>query len=171
LGTVFNNSTIVKFNEFNMFTSITSLPGAFRSCPQLQEIGLDNIVNGSGATAITQINSTKIEYAYLPNWVGFTGNRTRFFASLKYGLRIGKKCTDITNIVQSSSTPYFIIESEMVVGRSGSYANADHFFVPDAFVDAYKADSQWSSVAAKIYPISSFVQMFPNEPARMYEPW
>jgi hypothetical protein len=171
LGTAFRNSSIVKFNELNFFTSITRISGDFYTCSQLQEIGLDNINDGRGDTAITLFGSEQITYAYLPNWVRFIGNRARLFKLLTGGLRIGKNCTSITNLVQSGNTPYFIIESELVVERTGSYSNAMNFFVPDAYVEAYKESSQWSSVAEKIHPLSEFRIIFPNEPERMYVPW
>ena len=172
MGTAFNNSAIVKFNEFNMFTSITGLAYEFRLCGSLEEIGLNNITTWSRADMrYDHIGSTHIQYVYLPNWVAPVGNRDLFFNRILRGVRVGKNCTSVGSMQRNTGTVYFIIESEMVVDRATNYTFADYFFVPDAYVDAYKASTAWSSFASKIYPISSFREMFPNEPARMYEEW
>ena len=171
MGTAFNNSAIVKFNEFNMFTSITKLAYELRLCGSLVEIGLDNITGWSRSDMrYDHIGSSHIQYVYLPNWEAPSGNRDLFFNSAPRGFRIGKNCTSILLMTRTGTAEYYIIESEMVVAKS-NYSNSNYYFVPDEYVDAYKIDSQWSSNAAKIYPISSFREMFPNEPARMYEEW
>ena len=172
MGTAFQNSTIVKFNELVLFSNITKLGYELNSCGQIEEIGLDNITTWSSHDARRDhISSSMIRYAYLPNWEGPAGDRDIFFNRLPRGIRVGRNCTSVARMVRNGSTDYYIIESPMVVGRSVNYVNATYFFVHDDYVDAYKASSDWSSRASRIYPISSFREMFPNEPARMYEPW
>ena len=172
MGTAFNGSAIVKFNELVMFTQITGLSYQFYNCSSLEEIGLDNITTWTKADMRRdQIGSSKIQYAYLPSWVAPNGTRDIFFTAIQRGIRVGRNCTSIARMTRNGTPVYYIIESAMVVGRSTYYNNASYFFVHDDYVDAYKASSDWSSRASTIYPISSFREMFPNEPARMYEPW
>ena len=117
------------------------------------------------------LGTQKMEYVYLPNWVAPVSNRDFFFNMVLKGIRIGKNCTSAYQLTRGGTCQYIIIESAMVVPRQANYSNASYFFVHDDYVDAYKASSDWSSRASTIYPISSFREMFPNEPARMYEEW
>ena len=41
-----------------------------------------------------------------------------------------------------------------VDGMGSGVANTAKFYVPDALVDAYKANKKWSYIASQIYPVS-----------------
>ena len=156
-----------------MFSSITKLAYEFRTCGSLEEINLDNITTWSrGDMTFDHFGSNRIKYIYLPNWIDLVGTRDIFFNTIQGGIRFGKNCVSVAQMIRSRQpAQYFIIESEMVVNRSTLYVNASYFFVPDNLVNSYKISDLWSSVASSIHPISEFPVIFPNEPARMYEPW
>lgn len=166
------NSLISTFNEFSLFTSISGLSYNFRDCTKLKEIGLDNITKWERSDmAYSHFNSV-IRYIYLPNWVAPSGSRSYFFQYPPTGIRVGKNCTSIARMMLGGSCEYIILEPSRVVARgTSSYSNASCYFVPDDYVNIYKSSSEWSSYSSRIYPISSFREMFPNEPDRMYEPW
>lgn len=95
VGSVFNgNTTITKFNEFQYFTGITTLPQAsFQNCTNLTEITFpDSIVrferhscSNSGFTSITIPDKTT---TVLPNSFYNSKNLT--------SIKIGKSCTSIS---------------------------------------------------------------------------
>ena len=155
MGTVFKgNTTITKFNEMASFPNLVLDNNQFQNCTALTEVTTPpkyTVANNfpfSGCSAMRKVhlNVTAINYACLR----FPG-RTRLGQCALY---LPNTFTTFNNFWNYDGNQYnLIMASDTVVANnpgSGAYA----VYVPDSAVQAYKM--AWSSIAAKIHPMSEW---------------
>ena len=103
-------------------------------------IFMENITNINGETFY---NCTSIKYIELPSTLttlsAFSGSTYQHFYNVPSGC----------SVICKAITPPSAVNN--VFNRF--YGN---FYVPDDSVEAYKAASGWSSIAARIFPISEY---------------
>ena len=83
-------------------------------------------------------NSTKLEFVALPATITKIGNYAF------YG------CSALKTIICRAVEP-------PTLGSNNPFTNVD-IFVPDEAVDTYKADTNWSSFASRIKPLSEYTE-------------
>ena len=133
LGTVFNrNTTIVKFNEFELFTGVASFQNGFERCSSLEEIKL---APQMGFASMCFDQCSKLKAITIPSAVTSIGH---------YALR---RCTSLKTITSLPTTP------PTWGSQSFDGTNPDVVYVPSASVAAYKSASGWSAYASKIQAI------------------
>ena len=156
-----NNTKIETFNEFRFFTGLNMINNAcFENCSSLKEVTLpvltemgDAVFGSSGIEKLTipegyQIIGTGI-LSRCPNLklVDFPSTVTSISAggSLFWAMR-----NQATVICRAIVPPTF--------GTWGYDGDPKAIYVPDASVDAYKLAAGWSLQAAKIHPLSNYVE-------------
>ena len=155
MGTQFKlNTSIIKFNEMALFPNLVLNSNDFQECTALQEVTTPpkyTVANNypfSGCSAMRKVhlNVTAINYACL-----------RFPGKTRQGqctLYLPASFTTFNNFWDYDGNKYnLIMSSETVIANnpgSGAYA----VYVPDSAVQAYK--TAWSSIAAKIHPMSEW---------------
>lgn len=158
VGTAFkNNSTIVKFNEYERFTNNkTIVNSAFLRCSALQQIKLPNTTTTLGYSAFQECSSlqgielpstlTKIEYSAFQSCTSLSV------------LDIPASVTTIASWIAMSCRCKIIFRSTIVpTGMPNSSEmsrtlGSGNVYVPDESVDLYK--TEWSRIASKIKPLS-----------------
>lgn len=173
-----DNTEITMFPELAE-TGVTTLEGyAFYCCTALTDIDLSKIVEietyalfGCSALAgdlnlpnLTSIGAhafRKTNYAHveLRNVTSIDNNAFFGCPSLNsiilenvksLGSSVFASCSALTAVICLNTTP-----PAMGSGTFTQSAKAK-VYVPDAYVDAYKAASGWSSYASRIYPLSEY---------------
>ena len=149
-SSVFYNSKIERFTEFEYFTGITTWP-------RLTYASYD-----CGA-----FDRSTVKILYLPPNVSNTLSRRSLsgMTSLEY-LKIGSSVTNLDRAFeynsyapQDKSLAHLILCANTVVACSNfSFPTTCKIYVPDSLVDDYKASSTWSSRSAYIYPMSELVE-------------
>ena len=162
-----------RFPEFRYFTRITTISNQFGTA-KWAYIDFRNITSISSASGT---NPTNMHICSFPNvsyadsfpkgrnsWTGDSATNTAFYMPKVQGF-YNIWC----NWYNRGVIRWFIVgtQSESIPTLTGgvsaenvlSKANFKGFFVPDDMVDDYKADSKWSNVASKIFPISDFESM------------
>ena len=159
IGTYFNSSTTIYFNEFQYFTKISDAPD-LRKATNLKEItfpsSVQRIANNcyDGCSSLISCvlneglktigrnvwNYTKFVTMTIPSTVTSIDGRD-FVAN--YNLR-----SVLVLAVNPPSNPTFNLLNA---------ANSSvRIYVPDDSLSAYKAASKWSEIASRIYPISEY---------------
>ena len=155
------NTTIETFNEFQYFIGLNQINnGSFDGCTKLREITLPpNTVLGNSA-----FSQSKIERLIIPEGYQIIGNS------------IFQRCpnlnlVDIPSTVTSISAGgslFWAMKNQVTVicraitppilGGWGYDGDPKVIYVPDTVVDAYKSATGWSPQAAKIQPLSTYVE-------------
>ena len=137
LGTAFRGNTIVrKFKELRHFTSLTIINNyAFYNC-SVEEIDIPNFI-------------TMLE------WYAFAGASLKNVVLPASVTKIGDSCfrdQSSRNILQTLT---MLRDSVVTLSNRNAFLgqNITQIYVPSQLVDAYKADSTWSSLASRIHPI------------------
>lgn len=159
---LFTNNTLIKtFNEFRFFTGLESIgSGIFNGCSSLREITLpvleemrDSVFGNSG-----------IERLIIPEGYQKIGN------SILQGcpnLILVDFPTTVTSISSGGSLFWNMKNKVTVICRAttppalssfGYNGDPKAIYVPDASIDAYKSAAGWSPQAAKIQPLSTYVE-------------
>lgn len=158
---VFNNCTkLVSVVLPNTITSITG--GTFLNCTALTTINLENITD----IAARGFYNTKLQTVTLPSIVTLgttTDNTSGCFgacASLT-SVDIGENCTSIgryafrncyalaTFIIRATTPPALAATDAF-----GGVPSTLKIYVPDASIDTYKAEANWSSYVNNFHPLS-----------------
>lgn len=159
---LFSGNTVIKtFNEFRFFTGLESInSSSFENCSSLREITLPVLTKmGDGAFGSSGIERLNIPEGYqiigsgvfqrCPNLilVDFPSTVTSISegGSLFWAMK-----NQVTVVCRAITPPIF--------GTWGYDGDPKAIYVPDASVDAYKSASGWSLQAAKIYPLSTYVE-------------
>ncbi|WP_034524888.1 leucine-rich repeat domain-containing protein, partial [Bacteroides stercorirosoris] len=154
------NTVIETFNEFRFFTGLEMInSGTFSDCTSLRKVTLpintalgDSVFANSGIERIIipegyqTIGNNLCEKAYQCRLLDIPSTVTSIGASLIWGLNTNN--SSMTIICRASTPPKF----------GGFSGTPQAIYVPDTSVDAYKLVSGWSSQAAKIYPLSTYVE-------------
>ena len=139
---VFRNQTsIVSFKEFVLFTGITSIPYGmgFSGDTKIQSIAWPaNLRTMSGAN----MNSPALKYVEFQDKITSIGNMACFTNS-----------TSLTVICRAVTPPSLGTGNNSFGDRA---VNRINVYVPDESVDTYKAAARWSAFATKIHPISEY---------------
>lgn len=159
LGSIFkNNANVTRFDEMRFFTSFTKTEVSAFQGTGFVSIDLSNIQE---VGQYSFMNNTKLEAVNLQS---ATILRTYCFqacSSMKYA-DIGDKITMIygASFRNCTAMQYIICRatSVPVLENKGAFDNTNNcpIYVPDASLDAYKAASNWSSLASRIKPLSEF---------------
>lgn len=135
MGTAFRNVGVTRFNELADFTSLQSTVSYVFEGSQIESIifpeGFENL------NAYTFAKSA-VQKVILPTTTLTIGSRCFFNGS----------CAIM--ILMATSPPTLNL---------GSYSpTPGSVYVPDDSVEDYKAATNWSSIASKIYPLSEFTE-------------
>lgn len=180
IGTKFSGNTeITAFNELIRFTGISSIAQtAFQGCTNLESIAIPsqittiqgyqfrycaNLASVTLPPALTSIGdgafgSSKLTSIELPPTLKTLGHyafSSNLFVTLELpasittlGQSVFSGCSLLTTVTCHATTP--------PTGNGFYFQNCNALtaiYVPAASVDAYKADSKWSSYASKIQAI------------------
>lgn len=157
-----NNTLIETFNEFRFFTGLESINnGAFNGCSSLREVTLpvleemgDGIFGDSG-----------IERLIVPEGYQKTGKDILHRCP---NLILVDFPSTVTSISDGGSLFWYMRNQVVVVCRAitppilggwGYEGEPKAIYVPDVSVDAYKSAAGWSSQAAKVQPLSAYVEI------------
>lgn len=155
MGTVFQNTAITKFNELYFFADAALPARCFYQVPSFIEVSLpkNTTATNSGTASFNGCTNLKV---YCPE--GFINMPYASF----------NNCTNTTIVLPTTFTTignnalysgsYTLVIKAMTPPLLGNSNNnkITKVYVPDASVDTYKAASDWSGIASKIYPISQY---------------
>ena len=155
MGTVFQNTAISKFNELYFFEN-TALPSrCFYQVPSFVEVSLPKKLTAttSGTASFNGCTNLKV---YCPE-----GFKTIPYASFN-------NCSNTTVVLPTTLTTigdralysgsYTLVIKALTPPSLGNPNGSmiTRAYVPDESVAAYKAATNWSAIASKIYPISQY---------------
>ena len=153
-----NNTNIVRFNEFALFTSLNKInSGSFSGCTNLTSVTLPTGLTEIGGTAF--LNCASLERLVIPEGYLVTG---RAICEKCYSLTL----LDLPSTLQTmgDGALFGLSNNVTVVCRAvtppsfGTFNNNPlALYVPDGSVDAYKSASGWSQYAKYIKPLSEYV--------------
>lgn len=153
-----NNTNIVRFNEFALFTSLNKInSGSFSGCTNLTSVTLPTGLTEIGGNAF--LNCASLERLVIPEGYLVTG---RAICEKCYSLTL----LDLPSTLQTmgDGALFGLSNNVTVVCRAvtppsfGTFNNNPlALYVPDGSVDAYKSASGWSQYAKYIKPLSEYV--------------
>lgn len=167
IGTIFkSNTSIRKFNEFQYFTSVTSLSNNAFASSGIAEITFPNslrTIGGTGNYASVFQSCYNLTQLILNEGVTRVGDRwiwdsyhislidlpSTITALNGYGIQPYRKNQVNFNIICRATTP-------PTLGSSGYLTKLVKVYVPDDSVDAYKAANKWKDFATKIVGLSTY---------------
>ena len=167
VGTIFrNNTTIRKFNEFQYFTSITSLSNNAFASSGIAEITFPTslrTIGGTGNYASVFQLCTNLTQMILNEGVTSVGDRwiwgskniklidfpSTITTMRGYGIQPYDSKQVNFNIICRAVTPPSL-------GSSGYLTKLVKVYVPDNSVDTYKAANKWKDFATKIVGLSTY---------------
>ncbi len=161
-GSVFaNNTQIESFNEFRFFTGLNMINnGCFQNCSLLKEITLPVLTQMGNST----FASSGIERLIIPEGYQVIGDS------------ILQRCPNLilvdfpstTTSVSAGGSIFWAMRNQAniicraiippTLGGWGYDGDPKAIYVPDASVATYKSAAGWSLQAAKIYPLSTYVE-------------
>ena len=155
MGTVFQNTAITKFNELYFFENATTPGRSFYQVPSLREISLPKKMTATigGTAPFNGCSNLKVYCA--------EGLLSVVYASFN-------NCTGTTIVLPSTLTSIagtalysgsYVIICKAVTPPTLGNSNTNKMtavYVPDESVAAYKAATNWSAIASKIYPLSDY---------------
>lgn len=154
-----DNTSIERFNEFRYFTGLELINnGCFQGCTSLREIIIppstilgNYVFNRSGIEKVVipegylTVGENVCDGAYNCRLIDFPSTITSI------GMSLIRSVNNVTTIICRAITPPSF-------GGFGYNGIPVAIYVPDASVDAYKLTAGWSLQAAKIYPLSTYVE-------------
>ena len=158
---LYNNDNIISFREFELFTGVSDLTGAF-----LYNHNMESITLHSGVRVLG--NNT---FRYCNKLTGLVINE----GCESFGDMWIYQCYEIATLTLPSTTTS-IHQSGLRTGRSGGSVfiilattppttnllgntldnSLKRIYVPDASLTAYKEDPGFVNVASRIYPLSEY---------------
>jgi len=147
------------FTSITIPNNVTSIGNfAFQSCTSLTSVTIPNNVTSIGNNAFDYC--TSLTSATIGNSVTSIGdaafNACTSLTSIiipssvtTIGSRAFQGCSSLTSVTLNATTPPTIGGGTYYGSFNGTYP----IYVPAASVDAYKAASNWSTYASRIYPI------------------
>ena len=163
IGTAFRNNTIIrKFNEFRLFTNVTSTSSnafgssgisEFTVSPKFRTFAYQTFAY---CTNLTEIRLTEGVTTLGDQWVWGCKNITL--------IDLPSTITTITSAgihtYASSGQKNYIVICRAVtpptLGSSNYLTKLTAVYVPDESVDAYKTATKWKDFASKIRPLSGY---------------
>ncbi len=137
LGTKFkNNKTIRVFLELSFFTSMTSIAEQAFMESKLEHIEIPDHITRLNALAFQGCNLTEV---VLPASVSYIGDSC---------FRDNSSRKLLASLTMYRTTPPTLQSTNAFLGQGNC-----KFYVPAESVSAYKAASNWSSFASRIYAI------------------
>ena len=136
-----NQTNVVSFKEFVLFTGITSIPYGvgFSGCTTIQSIAWPaNLRTLSGGN----MNSPALKLVEFQDKITTIGNMACFTNS-----------ASLTVVCRASTPPSLGTGNNSFGDRA---VNRINVYVPDESVGTYKAATRWSAFASKIHPISEY---------------
>ena len=156
-----NNTVIETFNEFQYFTGLEFInSSSFAGCSSLKEITLP-VLTKMG-TYVFQ--GSGIEKLIIPEGYQFIGDSLLQSCP---NLELVDFPTTVTSISSGGSLFWNMKNKVTVICRAttppalssfGYNGDPKAIYVPDASIDAYKSAAGWSPQAAKIQPLSTYVE-------------
>lgn len=156
MGTVFKgNTSITKFNELYFFEKAAIPSNCFQGCTALTEATVPKNLTSLPVNAAFK-NCSSLRTLYFGE--GYT---TLAYSSME-------QCNNLTLILPTTFTTFgnsafysgsnyvLVIKATTPPNIAAGGTRVVKYYVPDDYVDAYKADTNWSSVASKIYPLSQY---------------
>lgn len=157
----YGNTAIKTFNEFRFFTGLNMINnGCFQNCSSLKEITLP-VLTEMGGSAFA---SSGIEKLIIPE--GYQIIETGILSRCP-NLKLVDFPSTVTSISAGGSLFWGMKNQATVVCRAivpptfglwGYDGDPKAIYVPDTSVDAYKLATGWSLQAAKIHPLSNYVE-------------
>ena len=178
ISTWFNgNTAIASFNEFELFTGVTSLSfAAFSGCSKLATIDLSNIteIKAEAFRNCTELSieviipnvanilkqtfaNTKITKLVAENIVTIESSAFDSCASLKevdlgasvqsIGWGAFSGCSALESVIVRATTP------PSLAAEAFKFSSCP-IYVPDASLEAYKTATNWNTYADRIHPLS-----------------
>lgn len=155
------NTVIETFNEFRFFTGLESIDsGSFEGCSSLREVTLPVLTKmRAGAFGNSGIERLVIPEGYLTIESGIL-QRCPNLVLVDFP-------STVTSVSEGGSLFWAMKNQAIVICRAttppafggwGYDGDPKAIYVPDASVDAYKLTAGWSLQAAKIYPLSTYVE-------------
>ena len=156
------NTKIETFNEFRFFTGLNEINiGSFDGCTNLREVTLPlNTILGNSAFSQTGIERLIIPEGYQIIGIGVFQKCPN--------LKLIDISSTVTSISDGGSLFWYMRNQVVVVCRAitppafgewGYEGEPKAIYVPDVSVDAYKSAAGWSSQAAKVQPLSAYVEI------------
>jgi hypothetical protein len=156
------NTKIETFNEFRFFTGLNKINiGSFDGCTNLREVTLPlNTILGNFAFSQTGIERLIIPEGYQIIGIGVFQKCPN--------LKLIDISSTVTSISDGGSLFWYMRNQVVVVCRAitppafgewGYEGEPKAIYVPDVSVDAYKSAAGWSSQAAKVQPLSAYVEI------------
>lgn len=156
-----DNTVIETFNEFQYFTGLEFInSSSFAGCSSLKEITLP-VLTKMG-TYVFQ--GSGIEKLIIPEGYQFIGDSLLQSCP---NLELVDFPTTVTSISSGGSLFWNMKNKVTVICRAttppalnsfGYNGDPKAIYVPDASIDAYKSAAGWSPQAAKIQPLSTYVE-------------
>ena len=155
-----NNTNIVRFNEFALFTSLNIInSGSFDGCTNLTSITLPTGLSEMGGGIFK--NCASLERLVIPEGYRVIG---RSLCEKCYSLTL----LDLPSTLQTiGDAALFGLSNNVTVvcravtppsfGGFGWYNTGTIIYVPDGSVSTYQAHSDWKSFADIIHPLSEYV--------------
>ena len=190
VGTKFQgNSKITSLIDLKLFTNLTKIDtdGAFCGCTSLVNIeGLDNITSFASnvfrdLSTLKSINITnkcdtlgwamcdgdsKLETIGDISNVKEIPDYCFYYCKSLTSVNISSVCTNIgtESFYSCQSLKYIkcLAITPPTIGTSAFYNSTCKIYVPDASVSAYKAATNWSVYASRIFSLTQFAIDFPN---------
>lgn len=161
VGTVFKgNTSIVKFNELALFSSLSLGSQCFQGCTALQEVTVP-----PSMTTFPQngpfYNCSGLKKIHFP--AGFIS--LPYFGMCCSGSGVILLLPDTFTTFASTclgsnsnaGTYIMVLQATTPPSTATNVTNKiTAMYVPDSAVDTYKTNSGWSSIAAKIHPLSDY---------------
>lgn len=133
IGTTFRqNTSIVKFPEFELFTGVTGINMAFQACTRLNTILLPPSLRTISSNSFRQASA--IVELTLPAALTSVENYCLF------------QMTSLRKLTSLATTP-------PSVTTSNELPSACQIYVPASSVNSYKSATWWSNYASRINPI------------------
>ena len=157
---IFAYSNIVSFDEFQYFTGLTSIWNySFYECLSLTSIIIPDGVTGLGGSCFNTCSS--LTSITIPDSVTSIEEWTFSYCSSLTSIIIPDSvtsiggycfyaCSSLTSVTLESITP-------PTLDSNTFDSTVEKFYVPSSSVSAYKAVTNWSAFASKIYPIGAVV--------------
>lgn len=154
-----NNTEIETFNEFKYFTGVTAINN-FRAS-NLREITLPESLTTVGNLAFFE--KAELEKVNLNNVTSVMTNSFNsctklssvvFDKKVSIGISAFGKCTNLTSVVLTYNEMSTISGSSFE--QSAIENGTGYIYVPDALVDTYKTNTNWSRYASQIKPLSEY---------------
>lgn len=156
---IFKGNTVIEtFNEFQYFTGMTSIPhGIFENCSNLREVTIP--ICSASEIGDYPITGTKITRWIVPEGYTTFNTITGYYGTTLELVDYPSTTEKMNNFMWNNDCKVFICRAvNPPILTSWGRGTINAIYVPDGSVNAYKSATGWSLQAAKIYPLSTYVE-------------